>query len=343
MFTICPKCALTLAVTAGDLRIGQGYVRCGRCASVFNALVALSDETSPEAQATSPPAPAPDPEQTWDPEALPEDSLEFTLGSTEVSRIFVQAEPDDPEVGTGTFEQIILESADRPDEEQPAPEDGAPPTADGSDIDAPLDVPGETTAPEIVAVPAATVSPAPALPEALFPERPRRWPLITGIVALGLVLLLQWLHHSRNDLALQPALRAPLATLYGALGVPLTPNWDLHAYDVRQLGAAEAPGAPGSLLVRASVRNAARRPQPMPLLRLTLRDRYGALLAGRDLSPHDYLGSSAGSGRLLGAGQRIDANIVLVDPGNEAVGFEIDACLPAPRGVRCATDQPASP
>jgi predicted Zn finger-like uncharacterized protein len=46
MITVCPKCALTLAVTAGDLRVGHGQVRCGRCASVFNALAALQDDLS---------------------------------------------------------------------------------------------------------------------------------------------------------------------------------------------------------------------------------------------------------------------------------------------------------
>ena len=44
MFTVCPKCALTLAVTAADLRVAQGYVRCGRCSSVFNALARLTEE-----------------------------------------------------------------------------------------------------------------------------------------------------------------------------------------------------------------------------------------------------------------------------------------------------------
>src|SRR5262252_9209678 len=44
MFTVCPKCALTLVVSAADLRVAQGYVRCGRCSSVFNALARLSDE-----------------------------------------------------------------------------------------------------------------------------------------------------------------------------------------------------------------------------------------------------------------------------------------------------------
>ncbi len=46
MFTVCPKCALTLVVTAADLRVAQGYVRCGRCSSVFNALARLADDRS---------------------------------------------------------------------------------------------------------------------------------------------------------------------------------------------------------------------------------------------------------------------------------------------------------
>src|SRR5262245_38716603 len=44
MFTVCPKCALTLVVTAADLKVAQGYVRCGRCSNVFNAIVALSED-----------------------------------------------------------------------------------------------------------------------------------------------------------------------------------------------------------------------------------------------------------------------------------------------------------
>ena len=41
----------------------------------------------------------------------------------------------------------------------------------------------------------------------------------------------------------------------------------------------------------------------------------------------------------LAAGQRIDAEMDFADPGAEAVGFEIDACLPARGGViACAND-----
>ena len=42
MFTVCPKCSLKLVVTAADLRVAQGYVRCGRCSNVFTALVGLN-------------------------------------------------------------------------------------------------------------------------------------------------------------------------------------------------------------------------------------------------------------------------------------------------------------
>jgi hypothetical protein len=41
----------------------------------------------------------------------------------------------------------------------------------------------------------------------------------------------------------------------------------------------------------------------------------------------------------LAGGQRIDAEMGFVDPGANAVGFEIDACLPASGGgVICAND-----
>src|SRR5262249_51571935 len=51
MFTVCPKCALTLVVTAADLRVAQGYVRCGRCSNVFNALSRLSEDRQAAAAA----------------------------------------------------------------------------------------------------------------------------------------------------------------------------------------------------------------------------------------------------------------------------------------------------
>jgi len=146
-------------------------------------------------------------------------------------------------------------------------------------------------------------------------------------------------HHYRHDLAATAALNGPLTSIYAGLGIPLVPRWDLDAYEVRQLGASTAADAPGKIMVRASVKNGARRAQPLPLLRVTLQDRFGNRIASRDVSPQSYLPRALPRSSVLSAGQRIDAEMAFVDPGANAVGFEIDACLPAPGGgVACAND-----
>lgn len=118
MFTTCAACRMNLAVTPSDLRIGQGYVRCGRCNRVFNALLSLSEDlevdepglaatgtvsvpaledpllSAPVEAATGTkktPGPAPDEDASWVRRAA--------TGATDV--VETQA--------TGTFETIVLE------------------------------------------------------------------------------------------------------------------------------------------------------------------------------------------------------------------------------------------
>ena len=163
------------------------------------------------------------------------------------------------------------------------------------------------------------------------------WSVGTG--ALILLLTVQVVNHYRNDLAATPQFNKPITALYSAFGIQLTPRWDLHAYDVRQLGASVDAANAGEIMVRASVKNGARQAQPMPLLRVTLQDRFGNRIAARDVPPGNYLPRSTADVGYLPAGQRIDAEMSFVDPGANAVGFEIDACLPAPAGgIACAND-----
>jgi hypothetical protein len=160
-----------------------------------------------------------------------------------------------------------------------------------------------------------------------------------GSVVLLLLLAVQVVHHYRHDLAASESLNGPLTSFYALLGVPLVPRWNLGAYEVRQLGASTAAEAPGQITVRASVKNGAHQAQPLPLLRVTLQDRFGNRIAARDVPPQSYLPRAIPSSSLLSAGQRIDAEMAFVDPGSNAVGFEIDACLPAPGGaIACAND-----
>ena len=57
MYTQCPDCATVFRVTAEALRAAQGNVRCGVCATSFNALENLSEQAfkpAPEEEAPSP-------------------------------------------------------------------------------------------------------------------------------------------------------------------------------------------------------------------------------------------------------------------------------------------------
>ena len=424
MFTICPKCALTLVVTAADLRVAQGYVRCGRCSSVFNALARLSDERQAGAPGAEPdpgapaetapehtagPAPGPSapaaplavsvPETDAQPATaaaietdstdatdngadapVSEDELEFDPASTDVTALFVE-QPPNPEwtAATGSFKAMIAANQEEP----------ASPSHTDTEGDLEIDaaflaamLQGEATGEHLAAPPAAAAPPAtpPVVPQNVPPRRPAarvptaapplaaataavaprtaavsqpsadeeeeeeaslwqrcRWYL--GAAAGVLLLALQILNHYRDELAASARFYRPLTAFYGALGVQLVPRWDLHAYDVRQLGAAVDAGGAGFITVRASIKNSAPQAQPLPLLRVTLQDRFGNRIAARDVVPAFYVPQAMPASSFLSAGQRIDAEIGFVDPGANAVGFEIDACLPASGGgVACANE-----
>lgn len=143
MFTTCPKCDLTLVVTAHDLRAGQGYVRCGRCASVFNALINLSEDRVPGLE----PVAQPISETGVVPEASAsrstvadetDDALEFKPQRAQVADIFIAPSTDTSDISSGTFESIVLEGGLEDDDDtaepaavpmpepEPEPEEAAP-------------------------------------------------------------------------------------------------------------------------------------------------------------------------------------------------------------------------
>lgn len=389
MFTVCPKCALTLVVTAADLRVAQGYVRCGRCSNVFNALNALSDERHEPGTSWPPSAPRQSVERTAEPETphlpsqqpaaspptsvalhddeddavieteldAPGESLEFDPASTSVEDVFVAAQPGDQE-GTGTFEAIVLEGGEP--ESDPAPQAEATPA---SEADQMLEQELQSLAQRIEAqnrqssakdfssaaqgiAPSAAetlkelgagIGEADATEEEVDEGRVPAWAWRGGLAALVLLLLMQLIHHYRHDLAVIPQLNALLTSIYETLGVSLEPRWDVRAYEVRQLGAMTDPAATDHLIVRASVKNAAPRPQPLPLLRVAVQDRFGNRIATRDVAPASYVPRTLSPRAALASGQRVDVEMRFVDPGADAVGFEIDACLAAPGGgVNCA-------
>jgi predicted Zn finger-like uncharacterized protein len=378
MFTVCSKCNLRLTVTATDLRAAQGYVRCGRCHNVFNALAALADDPARQAVPAStadtqqrPVLTQPEPPH---PEAATDTTLEFNPASTNINEVFIEAAPGER---TGTFESIVLEGGDEPAPAAAAPDPVIAPQA----LSAPVTALAQDSAAEdlgpmrdalaepeplrpvatVEAVPQAALDPdtplvdgsvaseiASAIEEppeaALLSPAPAtahlpRWVLQGVACVLALGLVAQMAHHYRAELAGTALLHGPMTALYQALGLPLAARWNITDYEIRQLGATTDGAATGDLVVRASISNNATHDQPLPLLRVVMQDHFGNRVAGRDLQPAEYLGPGAPQVSLMRPGQRVDVQVAFRDPGQAATGFEVDACMArSDRTVTCAND-----
>jgi predicted Zn finger-like uncharacterized protein len=158
-----------------------------------------------------------------------------------------------------------------------------------------------------------------------------------GSLVLAVVLAAQVIHHFRQDFVRHPQLGPSLRTVYERLGLALLPDWDLTAFELRQWGNEADAAAQGRMVVRASLTNRAAFAQPHPILRLELEDRFGATVATRDFEPADYLKNPSQASRLIAPGSSSEAELLLADPGAEAVGYRLDVCLrESAARLRCA-------
>lgn len=163
------------------------------------------------------------------------------------------------------------------------------------------------------------------------------WAWSLGSLVLAVVLATQVIHYFRQDLVRHPLVGPPLRAAYERLGRDLLPNWDLAAFELRQWGNEADAAAQGRMVVHASLTNRAAFAQPHPILRLELEDRFGATVATRDFEPADYLKNPSQAARLIAPGSSSEAELLLADPGIEAVGYRLDVCLRESASLlRCA-------
>jgi predicted Zn finger-like uncharacterized protein len=303
---------MNLAVTANDLRIGQGYVRCGRCERVFNALMSLAEDIDPAEQSglaahgtASMPA-LEDPEDSGDRPAIDPARERLDLDLVESAE-------------TGTVETIVLEGDGYLQTEEHVDQQELRERLQAiTGVHEPM--PEEIDVDEIVGNPPA-----------------QHWGWKLTLVLLLLLLAGQVVHHYRQELVANRWLEKPLQSLYAMFGVRLEPAWDLAAYDLRQLGGEALALNSTTIVLRATVQNHATHAQPPPLIRVRLQDRFGNSLSTTAVAPEDYLKGAAPA--RMAADQRLDVELRLEDPNRQAVSFDLDACLPAADGaLHCAHD-----
>lgn len=154
-------------------------------------------------------------------------------------------------------------------------------------------------------------------------EKPTRRGLIYGTLAAlligALALQLAWQH--RADLLQQfPHLEVVCSYLPCRPEVVHEPD----KYRVMQRDIAPTKNVPGSLTLKATIRNDAEIAQHLPDIQLSLIDNNGAPLIRRRLSPHEYLYPPPPENRVLEPGEVFTIEIDFEDPGHIASGFTID-------------------
>lgn len=158
-----------------------------------------------------------------------------------------------------------------------------------------------------------------------------------GCTALAIALAAQAVHQYRQDLARDTRFGPLVGAMYERLGLPLSPGWDVAAYELRQWGAGGLPDAGGQVTVHANLTNKAAYAQPHPVLRLEFDDRYGGAVASRDFQPAEYLKNGDEASRMLAPGASAEIELQVVEPDRDSVGYQLDVCLPESKTIlRCA-------
>ena len=359
MLTQCPNCQTTFRVTTEILRVADGQVRCGRCQAQFDALERLIDENeaatdqaSPEPRSARSPSANPSRIEVEEPAAQEDITLEgrhieisgrYRLPDSARGEPRIREETVEEWVEIDDIEDAAEEASVIEIDEDLVNEDSLDDLT--ADAQASLEVAEVVYGPEPAqvadeAIEAATET-EPEL-DLLTPRRRVPLPLVWKVLVgpLALLLAIQFVHTYRHSLARHPQLGQAIMGIYGALGVDLQPDWNLHAYEILQWHLGSDPAMPGTLKVRASLKNVAPFAQPYPLLKLVLEDRWGERVREREFEPAEYLDPATAPDRLLAPAQQATATISIVDPGPDAEGFRFDVCLRGRRGVVCAADVP---
>lgn len=376
MLTQCPACHTSFRITSSILRVAHGQVRCGRCDTQFDAIQHLVEEeelrhedtVGAEQETQQPAEQAPEKEEPIvesDADIVVEEPLseEITLEGRriEISGVYRALEEDEAHTQTIVQEFAADGLTDNEDSAEAADDIASEDIAsqedteeeEFADIDLGIQPDPHAELPPIRARESAIETPiytaAPSKPVSTIEfdhlvDRPQKppgtlhWTLLSFFGTL--ILAAQLIHHYRQDLSRRADFGPYLGQLYAALGIPLEPRWDLNGYAVKQWGVVSDPnsntGSGGVLRVRASIANHGEFPQPYPLLKLTLEDRFGEQVGSREFKPEEYLSSAAQAKRLLNVGESANADIAIVDPGEEAVGFHLNVCLPVSAGLECA-------
>jgi predicted Zn finger-like uncharacterized protein len=142
---------------------------------------------------------------------------------------------------------------------------------------------------------------------------------------LALLLAVQVLHQSREALATIPAFNEAVAPLYRAIGMPLSPAWDVTGwrFEARRDILDEETD---TLTVISRIGNTSAKSLPYPLINISLTDRFEETIGNKTLDPGDYLTDDLDPSKMVLPGNNFTAVMIINSPSENATGYKLQAC-----------------
>jgi predicted Zn finger-like uncharacterized protein len=276
MATRCIACGTIFRVVQDQLKVSEGWVRCGRCDEVFNALDGLFD-----LERESPPPWQPGQADT---SAHKRPGFEKTAADLDeddrIASRFFRPEQEDvartPAQTVGKRDRVDFADAEFNPDVLSEEEVGLPPARD----------------------PAASAGFArPGAPQFVrHADRDARWrtprarmTLALATIALGAALTLQAGHHFRDVAAARwPTVRPALLAWCDIAGCRIQAPRRIDDVTVESSTLTHVATGSDSFRLAVTLRNRGTLPVAMPSLDLTLTDTAGQLVARRALSPGEF-------------------------------------------------------
>lgn len=304
MATRCVACGTIFRVVQDQLKVSEGWVRCGRCDEVFNALDGLFD-----LERESPPP--------WQPgQAKPpgrhDDGFEKTAAELDeedrIASRFFRPEQDDVDhtPAEAVAERFRTDFADARFEEEE--EEATMLAAAAGTID--------PNAPTFVRQ---------AERQALWrTPRARLLLSLAGLLLLA-VLAVQAAHHFRDSLAAQqPSLRPLLASWCSLVQCRIEAPRRIEDISVENTALTHAVAGTDTYKLSVTLRNRGSVPVGMPSIDLSLTDSSGQLVARRALSPADFRVSST----IVAPGSEVALSLLLTAGNSRVAGYTVEVFYP---------------
>ncbi len=169
-------------------------------------------------------------------------------------------------------------------------------------------------------------------------DRPSSYGTTIGVIALCIVLAMQYIHQSREMLATRSVFNNFVGPIYRSIGSPVTPAWDVSGWRFEATkGSADEDEE--VLTIYSRVGNKSDRALPYPLVHVSLTDRFEEIIGSRVLEPIEYLVGDPDPRKAVAPGSTFDAVIAIETPTSAATGFKLNVCYRLEGGqLRCAIE-----